>query len=65
MPTQAVETPAPVESEPTPSPAVTLSNSAPAAPGGNIDTVTGIALSGGLAVMVVVVFFVYNRLRRP
>jgi hypothetical protein len=64
-PTQPAETPAPVVSSPSPSPFVPLSTSAPAAPGANIDTATGIALSGGLAVLVVVVFFVYNRLRRP
>lgn len=62
---QPQETPAPTESLAPPTAPVTLSTSAPPGSGVSIDVATGLVISGGLALLVVAVFFLFNRLRRP
>lgn len=64
-PSQPAETSVPTESLAPPTPLPLLSTSAPTGPGVSIDVATGLVISGGLALLVVAVFFLYSRLRRP
>lgn len=63
--TEVASTPVPTESVIAPTPLPVLATDTPGGQTLAMDTTTGLALSGGLAVLVVVVFFAYNRIRRP
>jgi hypothetical protein len=61
---EPISTPAPTDSSPSPTPRPALLPPTPQAQGFPMDTTTGLALSGGLVVLVVIAFIAYSRLRR-
>jgi hypothetical protein len=61
---EPISTLIPTDSSPSPTPRPVFSTAAPQAQGFPMDTTTGLALSGGLVVLVVIAFIAYSRLRR-
>ena len=64
-PTEPASTPVPTQIIQTPTPQLDLTASVSGDNPQSVATSTGLILSGGLAVLVVVGFFVYSRIRRP